>query len=603
MVEDGKKPDFSSTSQGVKPYLREWDKLLMRNGVLYRARIDPDTGKKVYQLVLPVSERGRAMEGLHDDLGHLGRDRTLDLLRARFFWPRMAEDVKTKLQRCLPCLKRKSQGPERAPLVNIFTSQPMELVCMDFLSLEPSTGGIENILVITDHFTKLAYAVPTRNQTAKTTAQALYNFFLIYGFPLRLHSDQGRNFESQTIKELCKLAGITKSRTTPYHAMGNGGTERMNQSLLNMLGCLADDQKTNWKKYVPAVVHAYNSTRHETTGYSPFFLMYGRHPRLVIDVAMGVEQQSDLEVDFTKSLQDRLDVAYNIATAQAKKSASRHKAHYDKRIRGSVVSVGDRVLVRNVGVRGKHKLANIWEDDVHIVIDQPNMEIPVFVVQKENKKGGKRTLHRNLLLPVNFLPLAEPSPTKKKQVKSKPVAQPADSSGESSSSCQASGSESDSSEEEERRYFLRSRLDPQAKEFVPGVIQDCEEDELDVAIEEEELDVAIEEEVADVPQVIDHIDEQGIEAPGDEERDQVEEQLQQVSREDLEDSQVEEVHHSPEVRPVPTPRPRRTVQKPDWYGNRVSHACHVHELLSLGELVKNMSSTQAECYRVIVNMM
>ena len=189
---------------------------------------------------------------------------------------------------------------------------------MDVLSLEPAKGGIENVLVITDHFTRLAHDIPTRNQTAKTTAQALYNFFLTYGFPLKLHSDQGRNFESQTIKELCKLAGIQKSRTTPYHPIGNGMCERMNQSLLNMLGCLSDEQKANWKKYVPTVVHAYNSTRHESTGFSPFFLLFVRHPRLPIDVAMGVEQQDELNVDFTKCLKDRLDVAYKLATDQSR---------------------------------------------------------------------------------------------------------------------------------------------------------------------------------------------------------------------------------------------------------------------------------------------
>ena len=276
---------------------------------------------------------------------------------------------------------------------------------MDFLSLEPAKGGIENVLVITDHFTRLAHAIPTRNQTAKTTAQALYNFFLTYGFPLKLHSDQGRNFESQTIKELCKLAGIQKSRTTPYHPIGNGMCERMNQSLLNMLGCLSDEQKADWKKYVPTVVHAYNSTRHESTGFSPFFLMFGRHPRLPIDVAMGVEQQDELNVDFTKCLKDRLDVAYKLATDQSRKAASRHKAHYDKKIRGSTVSVGDRVLVKNVSIRGKHKLANVWEDEIHEVLEQPNEDIAVFVVRREDKKGSKHTLHRNLLLPVNFLPL------------------------------------------------------------------------------------------------------------------------------------------------------------------------------------------------------
>ena len=150
--------------------------------------------------------------------------------------------------------------------------------------------GCENILVITNHFTRYAQAFPTRNQLATTTAKILFdNFIVHYGFSARLNSDQGRNFESKVIKELCKLAGVQKSRTTLYHAMGNGMTERFNRTLLIMLGTLKDHQKQDWKSYVAPLVHSYNATRHDSTGYSPFFLVFGRHPRLAVDAYLGIE--------------------------------------------------------------------------------------------------------------------------------------------------------------------------------------------------------------------------------------------------------------------------------------------------------------------------
>ena len=209
----------------------------------------------------------------------MGIDRSIQLLREQYFWPDMYSSLKNQISNCQKCILRKVPPNQRAPLVNIITTQPLELLCIDFLSLEPSKAGIENVLVITDHFTKFAVAVPCRNQSAKTTATVLFKEFIEhFGFLVRLHSDQGRNFEGNIIKELCKLANIRKSRTTPYHPQGNGVCERFNRTLLNMLGTLSDQQKKDWKSYLGSVTHAYNCTEHDVTGFSPFFLMYGRQP-------------------------------------------------------------------------------------------------------------------------------------------------------------------------------------------------------------------------------------------------------------------------------------------------------------------------------------
>ena len=138
----------------VLKYIREWKKLLLVDGILYRnTTVD---GQSARQLVLPAHFRDKVLEHLHDDMGHQGRDRTLSLVRQRFYWPGLDSGVEKKVKGCVRCIQRKTLPKPSAELVNISTTQPMELVCIDFLSLEKSKGGQEHILMITDHFTRYA---------------------------------------------------------------------------------------------------------------------------------------------------------------------------------------------------------------------------------------------------------------------------------------------------------------------------------------------------------------------------------------------------------------------------------------------------------------
>ena len=114
-------------------------------------------------------------------------------------------------------MRRKSQ-PDQAPLLNIEVDQALELIHLDYLKIEPSKGNVENVLIITDHFTRYAQAFPSKSQTTLATAKLLWNNFILhYGFPSKIITDQGRNVESELIENLCQVAGVQKLRTSPYH--------------------------------------------------------------------------------------------------------------------------------------------------------------------------------------------------------------------------------------------------------------------------------------------------------------------------------------------------------------------------------------------------
>jgi hypothetical protein len=170
-VKDGTRPKKDSlTTDQDKIMYKNFKKLRVVDDLLVRVTSAED--RERHQVVVTSEVIPTILAFLHVRMGHPGRERTTALVLDGFYWLRMRKDIATRIDGCDRCLKFKTPDSQQAALVNITTTQPLELVCMDYLTLEPSMGGIQNILVITDHFTKFAVAVPTRNQTPKTTADA-----------------------------------------------------------------------------------------------------------------------------------------------------------------------------------------------------------------------------------------------------------------------------------------------------------------------------------------------------------------------------------------------------------------------------------------------
>lgn len=221
--------------------------------------------RKLLQYVVPDSLKHDIQRGFHDAAEHQGSTRTRSLAAEKFFWPGMSRD-KLYVKNCKRCVVGKTpESDARAPFESIQTAEPMELVCIDYWCPKKTSGKVVDVLVVMDHFSKMAHAFPCHNQSAKQVAHKCWNdLFCVYGFPKRIHSDQGVNFESKIIKDLFQMAGIQKSHTTPYHLMGNG--------VADMIKALSVKSKAKWTQLLQTLTFSYNCTVHETTGFAPFIL-------------------------------------------------------------------------------------------------------------------------------------------------------------------------------------------------------------------------------------------------------------------------------------------------------------------------------------------
>ena len=388
--------DTSPTLPGTSGWIKEWKRIVEKNGVLYRHVTDPAVGD-IYQLLTPKKLQDRMVESAHDNWGHQGVNRTLALLKSRCFWPGITGHVRAHVRKCFKCVISKSPTPTvRPPMRHLLAFRPMERLAIDFLKLDRGWGGFEDVLVMTDAFTKYALAVPCRDQTAPVVAAVLRKEWIShYGVPLQIHSDQGRNFESKLIRELCKLYGIQKTRTSSYHAQGNGQTERFNRTLCSLIRSLDGRNRKRWPELLPHIVYMYNATPHGVTGIAPWTLLFGQKPTIPLDHLVG-NVQGDIDNDYVHHQAKLIEQPYKIVKDRLTKAAECNKRYHDAKCRPiQKLEVGSRVLVKNCAFKGRHKLCDKFHEEQYLVV-KCNKDDDLFEISPV--LGGKgRWVNRRLL--------------------------------------------------------------------------------------------------------------------------------------------------------------------------------------------------------------
>ena len=350
------------------------------DGVLHREDVS-DSSR--WCLVVPCELRSNLLEEAHSCVfaGHFSERKVYDRLRRSYWWHGMRSDVRRFCRGCLNCATWKGPGRGiRPPLQPIPVKGPFHRVGVDILQLPLTSSGNKYLVVFLDYLTKWVEAYPVPDQRAETIARLLVeNIVCRHGVPEELLSDRGANFLSDLILEMCSLLGIRKVNTSGYHPQTDGLVEKFNSTITNMIS-KSVAVSVEWDKQLPLLLFAYRTTIQESTRESPFFLLYGRDPRLPTTSAMEPprpEYTVDLD-DYKSELVTCLVKAHECAREQIKKAQVRQKKFYDVHAKEPSYKVGERVMVyMPTDVTGKdRKLARPYHGPYRIVALTPtNAEV------------------------------------------------------------------------------------------------------------------------------------------------------------------------------------------------------------------------------------
>ncbi|XP_042866107.1 uncharacterized protein LOC122249376 [Penaeus japonicus] len=371
------------------------------DSILYRVSTSR-RGKQEHphrQVVVPTALRDQVMDIAHCSLmgGHLGARKTKDRILSNFYWPGCAADVRRFCQSCDVCQRTGKRGTvakvplQRTPLIDT----PFKRVAIDIVGpIKPaSSEGHRYILTLVDYATRYPEAVPLKRITTEAVAEALLDIYSRLGIPEEVIHDQGTQFMSDCMSEVCRLLSLKQLPTTPYHPMSNGLVEKFNGTLKTMLGRLCAEQPRQWHRYISSLLFAYREVPQESTGFAPFELLYGREVRgpmgILRELWTGEKISPEVKTSYQYvfDLRKRLEDTMALARDSLEGAQGRYKKYYDRKAKARVFKPGDEVLVL---MPATHKLLMQWKGPLMVEARRGNVY--------QLKAGAKlKTYHVNLL--------------------------------------------------------------------------------------------------------------------------------------------------------------------------------------------------------------
>lgn len=324
-------PYFSVVLQGIQS--GQMSDFLLHEGFLFKGN----------QLCIPDSSlRLQIIRELHGE-GHVGRDRTLQLVQSSYFWPTMRKEVDRYVKRCRICQVSKGTSTNAGLYMPLpVPSQPWVDISMDFvLGLPRTQRGNDSIFVVVDRFSKMVHFIPCKKTTdAVNVAQLFFrDVYRLHGLPSSIVSDRDTRFLSHFWRSLWKMVNTQLNFSSAYHPQTDGQTEVVNRSLGNILRCLVGDHVKTWDQKLCQAEFAHNHAINRSTGYSPFQVVYSVQPRGPLDLmSLPVSRVVPKKVqDFVGGLHDvHRAVHDNLVRANSK-----YKQDADKKRRQVDFEVGD----------------------------------------------------------------------------------------------------------------------------------------------------------------------------------------------------------------------------------------------------------------------